>query len=578
MIRRLGLGSGFIMLAFVLGHFLNHMLGLISLDAMNWGLQYSIAPWRTVTGLVLLGGALVVHVFLALWSLYERRSLVMTTWEAFQLALGLAIPVLLIEHVIGTRVADDLTALRSDYTFVMAVYWVARPELIVTQFALVLVAWSHAMIGLHYWLRLKRWYPRLIPWLFTLAVLIPTLALAGFVSTGFEVRAMAADPDFLDGVFQRARMDEEILGFVQASTETGLLVFALLLGGTLAARGLRLYRANRKGVPRLVHPGGRSVPLRPGATVLETLRDAGIPHASVCGGRGRCSTCRVQVKHGADLLEEPSPEERRVLARIGAPPSVRLACQIRPPADLEIVPLLPPTASARDGFAKPGYRQGEERTIAILFSDLRGFTKLSDTKLPYDVVFLLNRYFDGMGIAVEEAGGHLDKFIGDGTMALFGVESGPQTGCRQALSAAVGMARQLAALNRSMAGDLREPLRMGMGIHVGPAIVGEMGYGGAKSLTAIGDAVNIASRLEGLAKEHASELVVSDQVVAYAGVDLTGFPPQQSAIRGKSETLAVRVIPRAVEIVPALSQPIVSPNAGTGLPQTASAFGSAAPP
>ncbi|MCB9947496.1 MAG: adenylate/guanylate cyclase domain-containing protein [Rhodospirillaceae bacterium] len=552
MAHRLGLASGIVMLLFVLGHFLNHMLGLVSLEAMNWGLQYSIAPWRNIPGLVLLGGALTVHLCLALKSLYGRRSLRMTTWEAFQLALGLIIPVLLMEHVIGTRAADDLTRLRSDYTYVMAYLWVAVPWLAATQIALVVVAWVHAMIGLHYWLRLKRWYPRLVAWLFAVAVLLPALAVAGFVSTGLDVRARAADPGYLDGVFHRARLDAAEETFIRTGTQYGLMIYALLLGGTLAARGVRLYHANRRSVPRLIHPS-RAVPLRLGATVLETLRDAGIAHASVCGGRGRCSTCRVQVHRGGDRLVDPTPEELRVLKRIGAPPGVRLACQIRPPGDLEIVPLLPPTATARDGFASPAYKYGEERTIAILFADLRGFTKLSDSKLPFDVVFLLNRYFDGMGHAVEQAGGHLDKFIGDGVMALFGVESGPQAGCRQALAAAGAMARELAALNRSLAGDLPEPLRMGIGIHVGPAIVGEMGYGRAKALTAIGDAVNTASRLEGLSKEFAVELVVSDEVIGFAGLDLDAFPPHQAAIRGKREKLTVRAIPAAAELAPLLA-------------------------
>src|SRR5690606_23643483 len=179
------------------------------------------------------------------------------------------------------------------------------------------------------------------------------------------------------------------------------------------------------GMPRLTYRDDRIIDIPPGATVLEAIRGAGIPHAAVCGGRGRCSTCRVRVGRGAEHLPPPGPDELRVLDRIGRPPQVRLACQIRPVADLEVTPLLPPTATARDGLPAPGYRHGQEREIAILFADLRGFTGLADSRLPYDVVFILNRYFDAMGRAVEQAGGRLDKFIGDGVMALFGVEAGP---------------------------------------------------------------------------------------------------------------------------------------------------------
>ncbi len=165
--------------------------------------------------------------------------------------------------------------------------------------------------------------------------------------------------------------------------------------------------------------------------------------------------------------------------------------------------------------------QGSEREIAILFADIRGFTALAEGRLPYDVVFVLNRYFSAMGRAIESAGGRVDKFIGDGVMALFGIESGAQAGCREALAAARLMSERLAELNSSLRAELDRPLRIGIGIHCGPVIVGEMGYGNAAAITAIGDAVNTASRLEALTKDYDCELVVSDETVARAGLDFS---------------------------------------------------------
>ena len=193
----------------------------------------------------------------------------------------------------------------------------------------------------------------------------------------------------------------------------------------LLALGARLPRAvlaRRRGVIRLTYPG-RQITVAPGMSVLEASRANGIPHASVCGGGGggRCSTCRVRVGKGADQLAPTGTDEVKVLERVGVPPDVRLACQIRPTAALEVTPLLPPSARAVDGFHRPDYLHGSEREIAILFADLRAFTKFSQSKLPYDVVFVLNQYFRVMGTAVESAGGRIDKFIGDGIMALFGV-------------------------------------------------------------------------------------------------------------------------------------------------------------
>jgi adenylate cyclase len=176
------------------------------------------------------------------------------------------------------------------------------------------------------------------------------------------------------------------------------------------------------------------------------------------------------------------------------------------------------------------------------------FTVLAEGRLSYDIVFILNRYFDTMGRAVEQAGGRVDKFIGDGVMALFGIEGDAAAGCRDALAAARLMSSRLDELNEALRGELAEPLRIGIGIHAGPAIVGEMGYGSAAALTAIGDAVNTASRLEALTKEYECELIVSDEVIVRAGLDRNLFAWQETEIRGKQERLAIAVVASAMEL------------------------------
>jgi adenylate cyclase len=256
----------------------------------------------------------------------------------------------------------------------------------------------------------------------------------------------------------------------------------------------------------------------------------------------------VRISDGLDRLLPAGEQELKVLNRVGAAPNVRLACQTRPVADVTVVPLLAPTASPRDARPRPGYLQGHEEEIAILFADLRAFTQLAEHKLPYDVVFLLNRYFRAMGTAVEGAAGQLDKFIGDGVMALFGVGGRSGEGCRQALLAARAMAVNLEELNRTLTHDLAEPLRIGIGIHVGPAIVGEMGHGRATSVTAVGDSVNTASRLETLTKDYHCQLVISEDVALRAGVDVARFPQHEITIRGRGELLAVRVIADARDL------------------------------
>jgi adenylate cyclase len=284
----------------------------------------------------------------------------------------------------------------------------------------------------------------------------------------------------------------------------------------------------------------------------------------VCGGRGRCSTCRVRVGAGRAGLPPPSEAEARVLARVGAAPGTRLACQTRPLADVEVTPLLPSAAGPREAAAAARHRQGEEREVAILFADLRGFTALAEDKLPYDVVFVLNRYFAAMGTAVEDSGGRIDKFIGDGVMALFGVEDGIEAGCRGALGAARRMTERLGELNRALANDLERPLRIGIGIHSGPVIVGEMGYGRATSMTAIGDPVNTASRLEALTKEFDAELVLSEPVAERAGFDLSSYPRHEIELRGRAGRLAVFVVAEARTLPEAAGRASPSANASPG--------------
>lgn len=201
-------------------------------------------------------------------------------------------------------------------------------------------------------------------------------------------------------------------------------IYGALLLIVVAGRVVRAIAQRRRGLVTISYPRGRRVTVTPGTSILEASRSAGIPHASVCGGRGRCSTCRVRINEELEACPEPDADEVRVLTRVGAPAGVRLACQLRPTGDVALTPLLPPTARARDAFGQPSYTQGMEGEIAIMFADLRAFTAFAEQKLPYDVVFVLNQYFRAMGGAIEGAGGRLDKFIGDGIMALFGVGSG----------------------------------------------------------------------------------------------------------------------------------------------------------
>jgi adenylate cyclase len=551
MIRRIHLISGLVLLAYVAMHLLNHALGLVSIGAMEWVLARIVVPiWSLPPMRIALYGAFAAHYSLALWSLWQRQTLRLRGSELLQLILGFLIPILLVRHVLGTRVSDSFFGTDIDYyTWELWRLFVIAPSRGYWQLATIVIAWSHAMLGLHFWLRVRPWYARYRELALTVAVLVPVLALLGTAEAARQIAALAADPASRAAAF--ARMGPPTPETGAALEHIGDLLiwcFIAALAAVLLARIARRAWRRRHGVIRISYPNGAFVDVVKGTSVLEASRLARIPHASICGGRGRCSTCRVRVRAAYPGLSPPSDDERRVLHRIHATDNVRLACMLRPTVEVQVTPLLPPLAQAQDGATLVDVAQGSEREIAILFADIRGFTALSEGRLPFDVVFILNRYFAAMGRAVESAGGRVDKFVGDGVMALFGLTGDAETGCREALAAARLMSLRLIELNQSLRAELVEPLRIGIGIHVGPVIVGEMGYGSASAITAIGDSVNTASRLEGLTKEFDAELVVSAELMARAGLDLAGGRRAEIEIRGKHDKLAVAVFSSAGDL------------------------------
>jgi len=549
--RRLRLLTGLILFVYVTTHFINHALGLVSLDAMEAGRYWFLGFWRSSIGTVLLYGSLLVHIGLAFRALYERRTLRMPLWEAAQLALGLCVPPLLMGHVFGTRITWELYGVEDAYSRLSLSLWALTPELGRKQVLTLAVVWSHAMIGLHANVKLRPWYPRAAPWLLAAALLLPVLALLGFVNAGRQAAALASDPAVRAELLWRGRapLTVEETARLRTLRDLTLTTYSTLLGAVLVARGVRSGVQRRRGRIRVTYPDNRRVSVPVGLSVLEVSRLAGIPHASVCGGRGRCSTCRVRIR-SAQSQPPPDEAEARVLGRLGVPPDVRLACQLRPASDLLVVPLLPATATAADGRPPDDAHRGREQEIAVLFADLRGFTRLAEHRLPYDVVFFLNRYFEAVGGAIQREGGVANQYTGDGVMALFGLDAGPVEGCRHALAAAGEMVRSVSGLSEALAADLGEPLRIGIGIHTGPAVVGRMGYGDAVYLTAVGDTVHVAARLEALTKEYDCELVISEAVAQRAGVPTTDLARHELTLRNRREPLAVFVVEQAAAVAP----------------------------
>jgi adenylate cyclase len=538
-----------VLFAYVGTHLVNHSLGIVSLAAMEAMLGWVHAVWISPPGTVALYGAFLIHLVLAFRALWERRTLRLHPSETLQYLLGFSIPLLAATHVTGTRINDSLLGGDgSHYQKVLVGLWYGEPYNSAVQIALLLAAWIHACIGLRFWLRLRSWYEIAQPFLYAAALLLPVLALLGFVAGERELSAMISrDPGLLASTLASQALPAER----PLLNEIVWAIRAVVLGAlasVFAARMVRRRWQSRRGVARITYPGNRWIEIPYGFSVLEASRMLGISHTSICGGKGRCSTCRIRVQADPNALPPPSADEQRVLRRIGMPSDVRLACQLRPRGAVNVFPLVQPEQVARGYARRPVWTDRAEQEVVILFADLHGFTQLAETRLPYDVVFILNRYFQEMGHAIEAAGGYIDKFIGDAVMALFGLEIAGANACIQALKASRLMFARLEELNSVLAGDLDEPLRMGIGIHVGPAVVGEIGYGRNRSLTPIGDAVNIASRLQTLSKTYSCELVISDQFAAQAGLDPANLSRQELVLSGRHAPLSIRTVTKMGEL------------------------------
>jgi len=302
---------------------------------------------------------------------------------------------------------------------------------------------------------------------------------------------------------------------------------------------------------------GPTVRVPAGATLLEVSRSLGIPHASVCGGRARCSTCRVRVIAHSLPLPPLGEAEARTLRAIGATADIRLACQWRPAGEVMVARLVQPLAGASSGSEREADDQGVDTEAAVLFVDIRGFTALSERKLAYDIVHILNRFFAAANLAVQEAGGRIDKYIGDGLMAIFVDPRGIDHSCRSAIAAASAIGRELATVNRDLSAELKDPLRIAMGLHGGRLVGGRIGAGRAATRTVIGPAVNVASRLEAVAKARGAELALSRAAAEWAALDITPYKVEKEEMRGLDHPIEVVLIERlaaldamSVEAVP----------------------------
>ena len=377
---QLRIGSGIVLAVYVAQHLINHGFGIVSIDAAEAYRKTVGAAFQTLPGLILLYGSLLFHITIALRSLYRRSSLRMPPWQALQLLLGLSIPPLLVGHAVANRGFALLGEVDPNYFYVVTSISL-KPVFLIKLVLLIAVLWIHLLIGLHFWLRMRTGYRRYLAYSYALAILVPTLAYIGIYRMLREASNWLDDNDRLDQIYAAIlAMEQHDVDLLRGLEAQSWVFMVVLIALVLLARQLRRWWAARRGSYRINHPEHGEIISLQGLSLLEALREASVPHASVCGGRARCTTCRVRV--GTGLAGQPAPGdlEARALTRIKAGKDVRLACQLHPCSDLAITPLVMANQAMLTTLHSGGV-QGHEEYIVAMFVDMRGSTNLGERVL-----------------------------------------------------------------------------------------------------------------------------------------------------------------------------------------------------
>jgi adenylate cyclase len=519
--RDIRLATGVVLLVFVTTHLVNHALGIFGLAALNAMQDWRWDMWHEQPGASLLYGSFAVHSALGLKRIVARRTWRMPLEEAAQIVLALLIPLFLVQHFVSTRLLNDFFDAHEYYDQVLARMW---PRAGLSQTALVIVVWTHAAIGMHFALRVKPWWRKWRGAALVFAVLVPMLALSGFVSAAREVAALPQPAEALT--------PEQIAGLTKLleRAQFGLQIGFGLLAALVALRAALLLRRRQI---KVTYAGHGEFSVAPGLSLLEASRLNKIPHPAICGGRARCSTCRVLVTAGAETLPAPEAAEAALLHSISAAPRVRLACQLRPKHDIAVQILLPAIGrDYRSASEAESYKWGVETEVTVLFVDLRAFSTLAQSQQPYETVVVLNRFIAEMTQAVEAHEGKVDLLLSDGLMAVFGMQGRREAGARSAILGARAMLRAMRVLNREFRSALPLPLRIGIGIHTGKVVLAE-----------VGETVSIASRLQEATKEALTDCLMSGETAAAAGLTSQMRARQEIQVQGRAAPITAFALP-----------------------------------
>jgi adenylate cyclase len=282
-------------------------------------------------------------------------------------------------------------------------------------------------------------------------------------------------------------------------------------------------------------------------TILDAAIAAGIPLFHVCGGKAKCSTCRVLVVEGAEWLSSPNAKEKLLNDQMHFPRNVRLACQTHVtggPVKLRRIIQDETDIGLYVGSSTKASAQqiGEERELVLFFLDIRNFTPFVESHLAFDVIHIVRKLFAVFQNIIASNNGRIIETAGDGLYAVFGCETSRIQSVQSAVQSAFSILADIEDMNETyFLVHFNENLQVGIGLHIGRVISGEISIGSEERMIVMGYPVNIASRLQDSTKSLNNSLVVSSDVY-----NLLLSPPEaQSAsiiLKGVSDEVTVYLL------------------------------------
>ncbi|MEJ8848606.1 2Fe-2S iron-sulfur cluster-binding protein [Variovorax rhizosphaerae] len=511
--RDLRLASGLVLFTYVATHLCCHALGLVSLDTAEEALRNTVRFWHSLPGTVLLYAAAAIHVSLALFAVYERRTFRMPPVQGIRIILGLVMPIGLIAHFVVTRYAHDRFGLSAEYARVAGGLWAGGAS----GLALGLLApgWIHGCLGLRFAFGHRVTSQRVKLALFGAALLLPVLAALGFINMGRELYAPSSGhvvpPPYGDAA-QEAQLDRS--GGDARWTYLSLLL--LILVGRMARS---LNERRRKSVVWISYPS-RTVSVPRGWSVLEASRSFGIPHQALCGGRARCTTCRVRVVEGASHCPDAKVDEARALHRLaGAKGTIRLACQLRPTGNVEVVPILSGARAGRPPVSQPSSDAAELEAILLLLDVRLDTASVAPSAAAHDAIYALSHF---QSIAEAAAGSRAEVFrhAASSWILLFRCGSDPAAVSANALSVARQIDADAASLCQELARDLGLHASASLAMHAGRVVVGTLG---AATMAIVGGPVEDLERIRGRRSVASGSLLVSGSAASAASISREGL-------------------------------------------------------